>query len=228
MGRRIDRAHGHKWPTEVAAEKSKLEFDYTYYNAEGESCEKSDAVAATLVGVDCDSGCPLVLPTMLKDADYEYLIAGVEHFVRRLNHQKCIFRSDGKPALAALMEKVKERCSKSCDIKLELTPRYSPQSIGTVANMQRLVGGQLRTMRHYLETKYAHKIKPDCNLWPWPLRHAGWLIEKCHIELNGHTAHRDLAASAYHGELVPCCETILYRVVDELVGLDLDVQTTSM
>lgn len=81
MGRGIARSHGHKLPEEIAAERSKLEFDYTYYNA-----QEGEAVAVAFVGVDCDSGAPLALPPMIKDADSEFLVAGVEYFMKRLSH----------------------------------------------------------------------------------------------------------------------------------------------
>lgn len=113
----------------------------------------------------------------------------------------------------------KDRCAAFCKIKLlELTPPYSPQSIGTVANMQRLIGGQLRTTPHRIETEYAYKVKPDMNMWSWIRRHAAWLMETVHVKMKGHTVYRDLTGTAYDGELVFCGETFLFSVSHSASG----------
>eukprot|EP00972_Heterocapsa_arctica_P003125 465073-Heterocapsa_arctica.AAC.1 len=38
-----------------------------------------------------------------------------------------------------------------------------------------------------LEAKYGFAIKPEDCVWPWLVRHAGWIIERFHIKQNGHS-----------------------------------------
>lgn len=77
IGRGADRAHGAKLPTELRAEKPRVEFDYMYLNADGQNCDPAESVSTTLVGVDCDSGTPFCVVTPSKEANNEYLTAAL-------------------------------------------------------------------------------------------------------------------------------------------------------
>jgi len=217
IGRGTDPAHGVKLPTELRAEKPRVEFDYMYLNADGQKCDPQEAVSTTLVGVGCTSGTPFCVVTPSKEANYEYLTAALADFIRRLNHFDLVIRSDGEPVLVAMIQRAMEALP-HVKWKPEKTQRYDPQAIGTVAAMQRLVAAQVRTVRHDIETMYLTKISPDHRIWPWICRNAAWQIERMHVEMNGHTAFRDTTGSPYSGFTIPMGETVLYQVPHSASG----------
>ena len=68
-----------------------------------------------------------------------YMVEKCESWLKRLAYKTMPVRHDGEPSLCRVMNKVKHRMQKAgITIHLHKTPRYSSQSLGSVAAMQSL------------------------------------------------------------------------------------------
>ena len=50
------------------------------------------------------------------------------------------------------------------------------------------------------------------DVWPWLVRHAGWLLEKYHVKANKKTAFEDCFGQPPQGEVMKFAEVALFRV----------------
>ena len=50
--------------------------------------------------------------------------------------------------------------------RIQSTPRYSSASLGAMGACQKLIQGQLRTMKAETEAKYGSPSKPEDNIFP--------------------------------------------------------------
>ena len=50
------------------------------------------------------------------------------------------------------------------------------------------------------------------DVWPWLVRHAGWLLERYHVKANKKTALEDCFGKPYQGEVMKFAEAALFRV----------------
>ena len=50
------------------------------------------------------------------------------------------------------------------------------------------------------------------DVWPWLVRHAGWLLERYHVKANKKTAFEDRFGKPCQGEVMKFAETALFRV----------------
>eukprot|EP00972_Heterocapsa_arctica_P061418 9057891-Heterocapsa_arctica.AAC.1 len=73
--------------------------------------------------------------------------------------------SDGEPSIKFIADKVAERRLPSKSI-VRHTPRYSSASLGAMGFVQKLLQGQIRTLKAELEAKYGSAIKPEDCVWP--------------------------------------------------------------
>eukprot|EP00972_Heterocapsa_arctica_P012255 1797336-Heterocapsa_arctica.AAC.1 len=112
----------------------------------------------------------LVIPT--KSPELGYTVTAVLKFLKRLGHTTIVLKTDGEHSIKLLSDKVAERRLPQKTI-VRHTPRYSSASLGAMGAMQKLMQGQIRTMKVELEAKYGFAIKPEDCVWPWLVRHAG-------------------------------------------------------
>ena len=209
LGKAKDKPHRARTADEIERGWPETQFDFMFLNSDCEMCEPAEAWATTLTGVDCDSGAPLCLSIPSKEANEEYTIANILSFLKRMNHEDIIVKSDGEPAIKALLDKVKEKYPYK--MRTLVTPRYSSQSLGMLGAIQNLLQGQIRTLRASVEQQYSTVIGPSKDIWPWLVRHAGWQIHHCHIRGNRRTSYQEITGCQYNGWIVPFGETCVYR-----------------
>ena len=72
--------------------------------------------------------------------------------------------------------------------------------------------GQIRCLRLELETRLSIEVTLAMDVWPWLMRHAGWLLERYHV--NGHkkTTFEGCFGKPYQGEVMKFAEATLFRV----------------
>eukprot|EP00972_Heterocapsa_arctica_P016387 2416308-Heterocapsa_arctica.AAC.1 len=186
-----------------------VQMDYMFLDSKLRIVEKSEAWTSILTIDDLDTQTPLsvVLPSRSPD---EYATNVVEKYLKRLGHTTFVMKTDGEPAIKQLADLVAQKRLPWKTI-VRHTPRYSSASLGAMGVAQELIQGQIRTLKAELEAKYGFAIKPEDCVWPWLVRHAGWIIERFHIKQNGHSAFRNSTGDWYKSDLVPFGETVLFR-----------------
>ena len=82
--------------------------------------------------------------------------------------------------------------------------------------------GQIRCLRLELETRLSIEVTTAMNVWPWLVRHAGWLLERYHVQGNKKTAFEDCFGKPYQGEEMKFAEAALFRVAMSPSGRNRD------
>ena len=72
--------------------------------------------------------------------------------------------------------------------------------------------GQIHCLRLELETRLSMEVTPAMDVWPWLMRHAGWLLEWYHVKCNKKTAFEDCFGKPYQGEVMKFAEAALFRM----------------
>ena len=67
-------------------------------------------------------------------------------------------------------------------------------------------------MRLDLEKRTGTELLANSCLWPWLIRHAGWVDSRFRVETSGATPHQDAYVGACASELLPFGELVLFRV----------------
>ena len=198
-----------KRPVE-SAKVPEFEMDFCYFAQDPKRrLQPGDrAWATTLVMVDVAAKSPLCAAISTKSYENAYLA-----YVKRMAYAKAILKVDPEPALKLLADKIAVRASADgIQPKFETAPRFSSQSIGAVERAQDAVEGQIRCVRLDLETRLSIEVTPAMDVWPWLVRHAGWLRERCHVKGNKKTAFEDCCGKPYQGEVMKFAEAALFRV----------------
>ena len=158
-----------------------LEMDFCYLLQDPKRRHEpgDQAWATTLVMVDVAAQNPLCAAISTKSDEDAYLTAICAAFVKRMAHAKAVLKVDPEPALRSLADKIALRArADGIQLKVETAPRFSSQSIGAVGRAQDAVEGQIRRLRLELDTRLSLEVTPAVGVWPWLVRHAGWLLEE--------------------------------------------------
>jgi hypothetical protein len=67
------------------------------------------------------------------------------------------------------------------------TPLYSSQSNGRAERTIQSVRRQTVALKLATELKYGVLVTSDLAIWPWMVRHAGWLYARFHLKSNQRT-----------------------------------------
>ena len=63
---------------------------------------------------------------------------------------------------------------------------------------------------------------PAMDVWPWLVRHAGWLLERYHVKGNKKTPFEGCFGKPYQGEVMQFAEAALFRVAVSPSGKNRD------
>ena len=126
-------------------------------------------------------------------------------------HAKAVLEVDPEPALRSFADKIAVRASADgIQLKVETAPRFSSQSIGAVGRAQDAVEGQIRCLRLELETCFSLEVTPPMDVWPWLVRHAGWLLERYNVKVNKKAAFENCFGKPYKDEVMEFAEAALF------------------
>ena len=204
----------------------RFEFDFAHMKADGsffddgEEYEHSLIFCTHLVGVDCGNEKIFATSMDLKDgADSNqgrYNVESVVQWLRDGCYRRITIRTDGEPALVALMERVKT--ARPEDTVLQRTPTRSSQSLGAGERAVRTVKEQFKTLRFQLEVKAGMKLHPGLPIWAWIGRHAAWLYTRYHVRASGRTAYEEATDSSYKSEIAVFGETMYFEEATSKTG----------
>eukprot|EP00971_Amphidinium_carterae_P309332 6147173-Amphidinium_carterae.1 len=180
--------------------------DWMYLKS-ADGAELGDS-GATLVMIDY--GTSMVRAAMVPStAVTKYLVEAVVSFIKSLYHGRVQLHSDNEPAIVALGEAVKKQLPEQ--VILEQTPRYSSGSLGVVERCIKDVQGLSRTLRFAASGAYGLPFGHESPVYPWFPRHAAWTMSRYFIKANRQTPYQMAYGVAYQSEVVPMCETVLFR-----------------
>ena len=169
------------------------------------------AWATTFVMVDVAAWNPKCAALSTKSDEHACLSALCTAFVIRMTHAKAVLKVDPEPALKVLADKIALRAgADGIQLKVETAPRFSGQFIGAVGRAQDAVEFQIRCLRLELETRLSMEVPPAMDVWPWVVRHAGWLLERCYVKSNKKTVFEDCFGKQYQGEVMKFEEAALF------------------
>ena len=143
--------------------------------------------ATCIVCVDCDSGVIKTIPLPSKSL-CDYGVASLRDFVRGLQPGERGIRFGEDEFIK--MYAVKIAIVLPDIFKHAVTSRYSAPSnpaAGAIQSTEQLA----LVMKYDFQSRYGVTISADDVVWPWLLRHAGWIRSRFHVKTNGRTPYRD-------------------------------------
>ena len=168
----------------------------------------ADEGATCLVLLDVDTGYMKAAPAAGKTVT-DYLIEGSRRFVEQFFRRCVRLRCDGEPTTLAYGARLKELLPES--VVLERTPRHD-SGANPVERAIRTLEEQVKVLRLDFEKRTGTDLLANSCLWPWLIRHVGWLDARFPVKTNGATPHQDAYESTYSSELLPSGELVLFRV----------------
>ena len=94
---------------------------------------------------------------------------------------------------------------------LRKPPRYSSESLGSVAAMQKGLHAQVRTLKCDVKTRFGIELESDSVAWTWLAGMAAWHLEPFAVRANGRTSYDEQFQIRYRGEVLPFLETAAFR-----------------
>ena len=144
------------------------------------------------------------------------MIKTVTSFIAQLGYMQVKLRSDNEPVIKKIVAKIagalregKAPGAEGLKIQFEEVPRYSSQSLGTMGAFQKLLRGDVLTVRYQTEASYGITLHTSHNLWPWLVRWCSFIRSRFSVKGNQRTACFD---TAYTSQLVPFGETVLFKI----------------
>eukprot|EP00434_Breviolum_minutum_P036168 symbB.v1.2.032038.t1/scaffold3793.1/size50245/2 len=204
-------------------ERAVVQMDFSYLKADGSEAVE-DPAEVVLTVVDCQTGLCHAMSLPAKNFEKNYVVKTIKEFVAQLGHSSLAIRTDGEPMIVQLAEAVRDELTQhgwkgtTLRVTTERTPRYSPQSLGSVGAAQSMLKGDVLCWRSSLEEALGREVNPTMSIWPWMVRHASWTRSRFGIKANRRTAFEDCFGHPYPGQIVPFGDMIMFKMPSSHVG----------
>ena len=167
-----------------------IAFDFCFIKTSGIVPGVTEDEGATcLVLLDVDTGYMKAVSAAGKTVT-DYLIEGGRRFVEQIFRRRVRLRCDGEPTTLAYGAGLKELLPES--VVLERTPRH-----GSAERAIRTLEEQVKVLHLDFEKISGTKLLANSCLWPWMIRHAGWLDARFRVKTNGATPYQDAYDSTH-------------------------------
>ncbi|CAE7318183.1 GIP, partial [Symbiodinium sp. CCMP2456] len=188
-----------------------------------EPLDAEDAQRPILVMVDQETGA--TFSYLVTKGVNNYAVHVMNEALKFAGRQRVIIMSDGEPAIRAVVDTVARQAGRETQVQHAPKETHGPSN-GAAERAILEVARQARTLVHALETRYpGYQLKGDNEVFPWVIRHSGWLITRFLIKADGKTPYERLKGREYKGEIVDPLETIHYKIDKDQRG-KLDAQTS--
>ena len=176
-------SHPTREPSGRASEVPRLSLDYCFLGralkTEVTSVEEvkvpqdeKDGLLPILVIVDEKSGC--VFSGVVAKGVNPYATGLVAEALRFCGRQKVIMMTDAENSIKALAESAAKSWGGS--VQHQTAPKGSHASNGAAERAILELARQVRTLASAFESRYKKPLETEGNVFPWLVRHAGWLI----------------------------------------------------
>ena len=187
-GRAQQDQHRHKTRNaKQPEEECVVQIDYHFYTQELKAGESNTAMVAALTMVDVERGYLASCLCLRKGAQDKYAVKALATFCDDLGSSKIVIQCDQEAALINVAEAAK--ALRRGHTTIRYAPVASKQSAGYVENANKLIEGQLRTYKSFLEEHYEEKIVLESPILPWMVRHSAWTIANFRTQKDGHTPY---------------------------------------
>jgi hypothetical protein len=147
-----------------------------------------------------------------KGTKHPYSVGQVVHDIDQLGYSKLILKNDQEPAIVDLQKQViVELKEKGIECIPENSPVSESQSNGVIERGIQDIEGQVRVLKDMLDQKYNRKIESTHPILPWLVNHAGVLITRFQVGVDGRTAYERLKGKPFRKALVPIGESVHYQ-----------------
>ncbi|CAE7207180.1 RE2 [Symbiodinium natans] len=160
--------------------------------------EAKAGAKAVLVCRDQKSGALFTGVANSKGAGDPYSMAFALEGMKFCGHPDMIVVSDTEPAIKSLGEELVKRYPKKASS--QPVPKGDHKANGAAE-------------RAVLEL--SNQVTEDSLVFPWMVRHAGWLCTRYGIKHDGRTAYERLRGRTYKGEVVEFGEVVLFRISNQ-------------
>ncbi|CAE7038143.1 unnamed protein product, partial [Symbiodinium sp. CCMP2592] len=225
-------AHSAREPSGRASEVARISLDYCFLGRALKGPvssveevkvpqDEKDGLLPILVIVDEKSGC--VFSGVVAKGVNPYATGLVTEALKFCGRQKVIMMSDAEHSIRALAESAAKSWTGS--VQHQTAPKGSHASNGAAERAILELARQVRTLASALENRYKKPLETEGVVFPWLVRHAGWLISRFLVKQDGRTPYERLRGRDFRGEVAECCEVVHYKLDKEKTG-KLDKQTS--
>ena len=176
--------------------------------------EAKAGAKAVLVCRDQKSGALFTGVANSKGTGDPYSMAFALEGMKFCGHPDMIVVSDTEPAIKSLGEELVKRYPKKASS--QPVPKGDHKANGAAERAVLELSNQVRTLKVAFEQRYPTiKVTEDSLVFPWMVRHAGWLCTRYGIKHDGRTAYERLRGRTYKGEVVEFGEVVLFRISNQ-------------
>ncbi|CAE8681060.1 unnamed protein product, partial [Polarella glacialis] len=192
-----------------------VQIDYMFMSRDGALVEDESRLVTMLTGIATSSGWPLAVTVPHKGTGggKDYAVRALELFLTSLGEPLIMLQYDGENPIRVLAQAVQKLLG-SDKIQLRQSPRYSRQSLGACEGNGWWLAGHIRAWLADVQARYpTESIDVNHNVFPWLVRHVGWLIARFHVK-HGLTPYRCVKDRDYQSPICIFAETVLAKILD--------------
>ncbi|CAE8683062.1 unnamed protein product [Polarella glacialis] len=192
-----------------------VQIDYMFMSRDGTLVEDESRLVTMLTGIAASSGWPLavMVPHKGTGGGKDYAVRALELFLTGLGEPLIMLQYDGENPIMVLAQAVRKRLG-SDKIQLRQSPRYSHQSLGACEGNGGWLAGHIRAWLADAQARYpTDSIDVNHNVFPWLVRHVGWLIARFHVK-HGLTPYRCVKDRDYQSPICIFAETVSAKIPD--------------
>ena len=165
--------------------------DYAFMG--GEYNEEEDGMQASLIMYDDNKDSVWAVGVDSKgasDAMIKYGVGNIEQ--SGYSGEKITFKTDQEPSLIALKAAISaSRMGETVPIE---SPVRASKSNGRMENSVKIWQGQIRTIKHFVESKIGGRIEPGGALFSWLIPFCADIVNKFRVGNDGRTAYERITA----------------------------------
>ena len=129
-------------------------------------------------------------------------------FVKRMAYAKAVLKVDPELALRSLADKIANKAgADGIQLKVETTPEHWRRWAST-----RRTKRSVSMLASRVVTRLSLDVTLAMDVWPWLVRHVGWLLERYHVKANKKTAFEECFGKPYQGEVMKFAEAALFHM----------------
>ena len=184
--------------------------DYAYFNDEAKDGEPSTKHTPILVSKV--RGGAIFSDMVLEKGTHWYSVDRLVDHCLWLGEARLKLRSDGEPAVRALLEKVAEVLkTKGISVVPDLTPKGDSQAGGAQESGVQQFKNKARSLWHQACELHGVPAAPDHALLPWLTQYAGQLITRTHVYPDGRSGWSKVTGRhEFPKQFVPWGEKVHY------------------
>jgi hypothetical protein len=124
--------------------------------------------------------------------------------------EQLTFKTDQEPSIIALKTTVAaSRIGQTVPIE---SPVRASKSNGMMENAIKIWQGQLRTIKHHLESKLGKCVEPGGVLFSWLIRVCAYILNKFRVGADGRTAYERITAHKCKVAQIGFCEVVDFKL----------------